>query len=359
MTTACYIIVEAGVNHDGSVDNALRLVDAAADAGADCIKFQIFDAEGLATADAPKAEYQQRQSGTDESQRAMLKRLELPRSAYHRLMAHARARRIDFLVTPFDPASLSFLLNDLGVARVKIGSGDLTNAPLLLDVARADRDVILSTGMATLDEVRQALSVLAFGYARQASTPCNQAFAAAWSDPAVRNALKGKVVLLHCTTEYPAPPESVNLKAMDTLAQAFGLPVGYSDHTLGIEIAVAAAACGAVVIEKHLTLDCSRAGPDHAASLEPDNFKAMVRAVRLVEQALGDGRKVPHPAEIKNIPIARKSLVAARAIAAGEILSVDKIAVKRPAHGLAPADYWDVIGRVAQRAYNIDDAIER
>lgn len=359
MTKPVYVIAEAGVNHDGSVEDALRLVDAAAEAGADCIKFQVFSADALTSGDAQKADYQKRATGSDESQREMLKRLELPISTFGLLMEHAKKRQIDFLSTPFDSSCLALLINELGLTQIKVGSGDLTNAPMLLDIAKAGHDVILSTGMATLEEVTEALSVLVFGYAGRAEPPSCDAFAAAWADAAARSQLHGKVVLLHCTTEYPAPVDSVNLRAMDTLADAFGLPVGYSDHTLGIEVAVAAVARGAVMIEKHLTLDRTRAGPDHAASLDPSDFRTMVKAIRLVEEALGNGRKIPHPAEIKNIPIARKALVAARPIAAGEAFSMENIAVKRPAHGLAPSQLWSVIGKIAPRAYRCDEPIEQ
>ena len=229
---------------------------------------------------------------------------------------------------------------------------------MLLAIACAGRNVILSTGMATLDEVELALAVLAFGYAQRREPPSRSAFALAFADQAVRAALAGKVTVLHCTTEYPAPPESANLRAMDTLADKFGLPVGYSDHTLGIEISIAAAARGAVMIEKHLTLDCRRDGPDHAASLEPEAFARMVAAIRLVEAALGDGRKVPQPVEVANIPIARKSLVAARAIEPGEAFSADNLALKRPAAGLPPIAYWELLGTPARRAYQADDMIE-
>ncbi len=358
MTNPVYIIAEAGVNHDGSVQDALRLVDAAADAGADCVKFQSFQADAIVTAGAEKAQYQKRTDGADESQQAMLKRLQLPMEAYDPLIRRARERPIDFLSTPFDPLSLAFLVDDLRLARIKVGSGDLTNTPMLLEIAKAGRDVILSTGMATLTEVEDALGALAFGYARRPEPPSPEAFAAACKDPAVRATLSGRVVLLHCTTEYPAPAESVNLKAMDTLADTFGLPVGYSDHTLGFEVAVAAVARGASVIEKHLTLDCTRKGPDHAASLEPAAFRQMVSAIRVIEAALGDGRKTPHPSELKNIPIARKALVAARAIAKGDVFSFENLAIKRPADGLAPGRIWSLIGTVAHRSYQRDEAIE-
>ena len=358
MTDRVEIVAEAGVNHDGSVDDALRLVDAAADAGADCVKFQTFTAGAVASGRADKAAYQKQATGTAESQRDMLKRLELPRAAYPGLMARARQRGIGFLSTAFDPASLDFLLRELRLLRIKVGSGDLTNAPMLFDIARAGRPVILSTGMATLDEVQESLSVLAFGYARESGAPSRAAFAAAWRQPSVRNALTDKVTLLHCTTEYPAPVESANLRAIDTLAAAFGLPVGYSDHTLGFETAVAAAARGAVMLEKHMTLDRTRLGPDHAASLEPAEFRAMVGAIRHIEPALGDGQKKPQAVETANIPIARRALVAARAIAAGETFTRENVAIKRPGIGLPPIALWDMIGRKAQRAYDVDDAIE-
>ena len=358
MTDRVEIVAEAGVNHDGSVDDALRLVDAATDAGADYVKFQTFAADAVASARADKAAYQKQTTVAAESQRDMLRRLELPRSAYPALLARAQQRGIGFMSTPFDPASLDFLLHELRLPRIKVGSGDLTNAPMLFDIGRVGRPVILSTGMATLDEVQEALSVLAFGYAGKSGVPSRAAFAAAWQESSVRAALTGKVTLLHCTTEYPAPFESANLRAMGTLADAFGLPVGYSDHTLGIETAVAAAARGAVMLEKHLTLDRTRSGPDHAASLEPAEFQAMVAAVRHVEGALGDGKKQPQAAEMANIPIARRALVAARAIAAGETFSRENLAVKRPGTGLPPIALWDMIGKTARRAYNVDDVIE-
>ncbi len=352
-----YVIAEAGVNHDGRVDDALALIDAVAAAGADCVKFQTFRADALASAHAPKADYQKRTTQAEESQREMLARLELPRDAYPGLLTRARERGLAFLSTPFDGDSLRYLV-ELGLPCIKIGSGDLTNAPLLLELARTGRSVVLSTGMATLAEVEEALSVLAFGYAARVEAPSRQAFRAAWADAPTRAVLADKVVLLHCATEYPAPAVAANLRAIDTLAAAFGLPVGYSDHTLGIEIAVAAVARGAVMIEKHLTLDASRVGPDHAASLEPAEFGRMVQAIRNVESALGDGRKVPQPAELKNVAIARKSLVAARPIAAGETLTAENVTVKRPGGSLAPIVLWDLIGRTAARRYEADEAIE-
>jgi N-acetylneuraminate synthase len=358
MNNRVYVIAEAGVNHDGSVDDALRLVDAAADAGADCVKFQTFNAEALASAHADKAGYQRRTTDVAESQQAMLKRLELPNDAYRRLMQRAAEHDIDFLSTPFDPISLNFLIRDLQLPRIKVGSGDMTNAPMLLAIAEVGREIILSTGMATLAEVDDALSVLAFGYAHRTERPSRQSFAAAWSDPAHRKILQDKVVLLHCTTEYPAEIDAVNLKAIDTLAATFGLPVGYSDHTLGIEIATAAVARGAVMLEKHLTLDRARSGPDHAASIEPAEFTQMVDSIRRVEIALGDGRKTPQPAELPNIPIARKAVVAARPIEAGETFTAENLTLKRPGVGLPPIMLWETIGQAARRAYRVDEAID-
>jgi N-acetylneuraminate synthase len=357
MTKHVFIIAEAGVNHDGIVDDALRLVDVAADAGADAVKFQTFDAASLASERAPKASYQQRTTDASENQRNMLRRLELPRSAHDLLKRRASERSIEFLSTPFDRGSLAFLVDELGLKRIKVGSGDLTNAPLLLDIARAGVSVVLSTGMATLAEVEEALGVLAFGYAHPGGQLSRARFAAAWADAATRSVLARCVTLLHCTTAYPAPPQAANLLAMDALRSKFGLEVGYSDHTLGIEVAIAAAARGAVIIEKHLTLDRSRPGPDHAASLDPSEFKQMVAAIRTVQAALGDGRKVPQQCEIANMAAARKSLVAARRISAGERFSGENLTCKRPGDGIAPMMFWELQGRTAPRDFEVDEAI--
>lgn len=359
MTTHTLIIAEAGVNHDGSLEKALALVDAAADAGADIVKFQTFNAKAVAGSAAKKAGYQQRTTGAAESQLAMLERLELPQAAHQALIARAAERGVEFLSTPFDDASLAFLLS-LKLSRIKIGSGDLTNAPLLHAVAKSGAHLILSTGMATLSEVEEALGVLAHGYAKHGyarrSDPAGvAAFRAAWRDPAARLALQRHVSLLHCTTEYPCPTGDVNLAAMATMRFAFQLPVGYSDHTDGFEVSVAAVALGATIIEKHLTLDRRATGPDHAASLEPDDFKRMVSAIRNVEAALGDGVKAPKESEISNVPVARKSLVAARALKAGETIGPDDITTKRPGAGRPPIDYWSLIGTAASRALEPDD----
>ena len=350
------IIAEAGVNHSGNLETALALVDAAADAGADIVKFQTFNANALAGRSAQKADYQQRTTNASETQLAMLQRLELPQSAHHKLIEHAKQRRIEFLSTPFDAQSLEFLLS-LNLPRIKIGSGDLTNAPLLHAVAKAGATLILSTGMATLAEVEEALGVLAHGYSGRSDPPGIAAFRAAWRDPRARQRLAQHVSLLHCTTEYPCPPDDVNLAAMATMEAAFQLPVGYSDHTDGIEISLAAVALGAVIIEKHLTLDRNAEGPDHAASLEPSDFKRMVSAIRSIEGALGDGVKAPKDSEVKNIPVARKSIVAARPLAAGQIIGADEITAKRPGAGRPPIEYWSLIGTTATRAYDTDDGL--
>ncbi|MGV8834193.1 MAG: N-acetylneuraminate synthase [Devosia sp.] len=342
------IIAEAGVNHDGSVDKAAALIEVAAAAGADMVKFQTFSAQALVTATAPKAAYQQRATGADETQFTMLKRLELPLQEHASLKAFAEQRGVTFLSTPFDSASAKFLV-DLGLSSLKVGSGDMTNAPLLLEMARTGVKLILSTGMARLAEIEDALGVLAFGYARRDERPSRQAFAEAWANPDDHARLQQHVQLLHCTTEYPCPPEDANLSVMATLRNAFGLPVGFSDHSEGPAVSVAAVALGASVIEKHITLDRTAPGPDHAASMEPDAFGDMVRQIRTVERALGDGRKVPRPSEMANVAIARKSLVASRDLPAGAVVEHADIACKRPGGGRAPIELWDLVGTTLQR----------
>lgn len=344
------VIAEAGVNHNGRLPLAFALVDAAADAGADIVKFQTFKAEALATRGAPKADYQKETTGSGQSQLDMLKALELDVAAHRAILERCRERDIAFLSTPFDDASLRLLIDDLDAEKLKIGSGDMTNAPLLLAAARTGRDIIVSTGMATVPEIREALGVIAFGYAGGGTPPSRAAFEAAWQR-ADRRVLAAKVVVLHCTTAYPTPPADINLRAMDTLAAEFGLPVGFSDHSDGIAIPVAAVARGAMMIEKHLTLDRSMEGPDHRASLEPDQFAAMVRGIRDTSAALGHGRKEPSPIELRNVAAARKSLVAVREIAAGEVFTAENLGTMRPGSGMAPARLWEMLGRTAGRAY--------
>lgn len=354
---SCFIIAEAGVNHNGSLEMARRLIDCAADAGADAVKFQTFRAERLVTRKVERAEYQIQNTGEAFSQLAMLQALELDEAAHHALLQHARERGIEFMSTPFDVGSLDFLVREIGVARLKLGSGDLDNAQLLLAVARSGLPLILSTGMSSLAEVEAALAVLAFGYLPDTGVQaCSAAFQAAYALPEGQSALAGKVSLLHCTTEYPAPFAQVNLRAMDTLASAFGLPVGFSDHTPGISVPLAAVARGACVVEKHFTLDRALPGPDHQASLAPVELAAMVQGIREVEAALGSARKMPAAVELGNRRVVRRGLVAARPIAAGELFSESNLAVKRGG-GIPAIHYWDWLGRAAGRAYETDEAI--
>jgi N-acetylneuraminate synthase len=352
-----FVIAEAGVNHNGSLERALQLVDVAAGAGADAVKFQTFRADQLATAGAAKAAYQVSNTGDAGSQLDMLRALELSVADHEVLLARCRARGIRFMSTAFDAASLAFLAT-LDMPAIKIPSGDINCGPLLLQAARLQRPLIVSTGMATLAEVEQALGVIAFGLTHTHAPAGRADFEAAWCSASGRAALAGQVTLLHCVTQYPAPPAAVNLRAMDTLAAAFGLPVGYSDHTLGIEVAIAAVARGAAVIEKHFTLDRTLPGPDHAASLEPNELAQLLRAIRHVEQALGSTAKVPAADEAANRPVARRSLVAARAIRRGNPLAAEDLTFKRPGHGVSPMDYWDRIGKPAQRDYAADELID-
>ncbi|GAA0789700.1 MULTISPECIES: N-acetylneuraminate synthase [Pseudomonadati] len=354
------VIAEAGVNHNGSLEMAFKLVDVAVDAGADIVKFQTFKAKNLVTADACKAQYQIEATGNQESQLAMLTRLELSYDAHHQLLEYCASKNIEFLSTAFDSESLAFLVNDIKVKRLKIPSGELTNSPFVLDHARSGLDIILSTGMATLEEVKNALSVIAFGYVSPLDMPPSLAnFELAFSSDEGQKALSSKVTILHCTTEYPAPFEEVNLNVMDTLKRSFGLPVGYSDHTQGIAIPIAAVAKEAVVIEKHFTLDCSLPGPDHLASIEPLQLKVMVESIRHVEQALGHGIKKPSLSEVKNIPIARKSIVAQTDIKQGEPFNVRNLTIKRPGTGMSPDLFWQLTsGQVASKSYLVGDLID-
>ncbi|MBF0153480.1 MAG: N-acetylneuraminate synthase [Magnetococcales bacterium] len=353
----CALIAEAGVNHNGSLDLALKLVDAAAAAGADAVKFQTFRADRLVSRQAPKARYQQLTTDPDESQWRMIQRLELDAAAHRRLREHCQAAGIAFLSSPFDVESLEFLVNDLGMTTLKIPSGELTNGPLLLAAGRSGREIILSTGMATLAEIEAALGVLAFGLLQVAAPPGRAAFQDAFISAAGGRVLREQACLLHCTTEYPAPFAEVNLRGMDTLHTAFGLPTGYSDHTEGVAVALAAVARGAVLVEKHFTLDRALPGPDHRASLEPHELAAMVRGIRAVEAALGEGRKVPTPTELSNRDVARKSLVALREIPAGTLFSADNLGARRPGTGLSPMGWWELLGQPAPRDYVKDQEI--
>jgi N-acetylneuraminate synthase len=350
-----FVIAEAGVNHNGNAVLASGLVDAAAGAGADAVKFQTFRSETLASVHAGKASYQKQSGNPQESQQAMLKALELSAEEHVRLKARAQAAGIEFLSTPFDLESLSFLTGELALSTIKIGSGELTNAPLLAAAARTGRKIILSTGMGNVDEIADALGAVAFGYAGDAFGSGQPRFRVQLERN--RAQLDGKVTLLQCTTAYPAPFADCNLRAIESLRDTFGLPVGLSDHSEGIAIAIAAVGCGAVMLEKHITLDRSLPGPDHFASLEPSEFKEMMKAIRNVEAALGNGIKQAMPSEIENMAVARKSLVALTPIRSGERFDESNLGIKRPGTGISPMEYFSWLGRTAARDYDADELI--
>jgi N,N'-diacetyllegionaminate synthase len=329
-----FIIAEAGVNHNGSIDLAKKLIDAAADAGADAVKFQTFKADRLATKLAHKADYQKSNTSVNESQYEMLKKLELDEDMHKAIIEHCKQKQIMFLSSAFDNESVD-MLNNFGMAIFKIPSGEITNLPYLTHVGGLKKPIILSSGMSDLVDIKNALDVL---------IECGVS--------------KDQLTVLHATTEYPCPIQEVNIRAMQTIGANFGVKVGYSDHTNGIEVSVAAVALGACVIEKHFTLDQTMEGPDHKASLEPNEFKSMVRAIRNIEKALGDGIKKPSKSEIKNMAITRKSIVALRAIKSGEIFSVGNLAVKRPGTGISPMDLNKIIGKIARRDFLPDEQIE-
>ena len=325
------IIAEAGVNHNGDINIAKRLIDEAKRSGADIVKFQTFNPQKLASKYATMAEYQKENLGREESQEAMLSKLTLSWGEYVELAEYCKKIGIKFLSTPFESESIHFLddLQDIW----KIPSGEITNYPYLVDIAKTGKEVILSTGMSNIDEVKGAIDVL-------------------------KKHGAGKITLLHCTTNYPTPMDDVNLRAMLTIEKECGCAVGYSDHTQGIEVPIAAVAMGATVIEKHFTLDRNMDGPDHKASLEPDELKAMVSAIRNVEKAMGDGNKVPSPSEMANIAVARKSIIAAKDIRAGEIFSEENLTTKRPGTGINPMRWNEVLGQKAKRDFAEDELIE-
>lgn len=329
------MIAEAGVNHNGSLETAKRLVEVAATAGADFVKFQTFYAEDIVTKSADKAEYQKIATGSDVSQYEMLKGLELTTEMHERLLEHCNNFSINFLSTGFDQSSVAYLVS-LGQQVIKVPSGEITNFPYLRFVGSLGLPVILSTGMSNLEEVGDALNVL-----KNSGTD------------------NDRVTVLHCTSEYPAPFENVNLNAMQTISKEFGVSVGYSDHTTGIEISIAAAALGATVIEKHFTLDRALPGPDHKASLEPDELVALIKSIRNIEKALGDGTKAPSNGENVNKLIARKSIVAKREIHGGDSFTEDNLTTKRPGTGISPMKWHEVLGNTATRDYLPDEIIEQ
>jgi len=329
-----FIIAEAGVNHNGRLDTAIKMVNAAVEAGVDAVKFQTFKAEKMITFGAPKATYQKKTTGANESQLEMIKKLELDETAHIRLHQHCQHKGIQFLSSPFDLQSIDLLVR-LGVKIFKIPSGEITNLPYLRKLGGLRKELIMSTGMADLGEIEDALVVL-----MQLGTAPED------------------ITVLHCNAEYPTPFQDVNLNAMITIKAAFpGIQVGYSDHTPGIEVPIAAVALGARVVEKHFTLDRNMEGPDHRASLEPDELKSMVTAIRNIEKAMGNGIKKPSPSELKNKPVARKSIVAAKAIAEGEVFTEEKLTVKRPGIGISPMRWDELIGRKSKKGYEIDESI--
>ncbi|WP_097025885.1 N-acetylneuraminate synthase [Clostridium peptidivorans] len=327
-----YIIAEAGVNHNGNLELAKLMIDKAKEAGANCIKFQTFISKNIVSKNASKAQYQKQYTKLGESQLDMLKKLELSFDDFKELKKYCDLKEIEFFSTAFDLDSINFL-NGLGMRIWKIPSGEITNLPYLIEIAKTHKPVILSTGMSTVEEVEEAINILR-------TNGCQD------------------IILLHCTTEYPAPYEEVNLKAMNTLKEKFNVMVGYSDHTKGTEVTIAAVAMGATVIEKHFTLDRNMEGPDHKSSLEPNELKTMVNAIRNIEKAMGNGKKIPSPSERKNINIARKSIVAKCNIKKGEILSEDNIITKRPGNGISPMRWFDIIGKTAIKDFEEDELIE-
>ena len=328
-----FIIAEAGVNHNGSIELAKKLIDIAANSGADAVKFQTFKADNLVSKSAQKADYQKKTTDADESQYEMIKKLELDLNAHKTLISYSKEKGIIFLSTPFDHESIE-LLHKLGLEIFKIPSGEITNLPYLKHIGKLNKKIILSTGMSDIGEVEDALEVL-----EKAGTK------------------KENITILHANTMYPTPMEDVNLKAMQTIACTFGVDVGYSDHTLGIEVPIAAVAMGAKVIEKHFTLDKSMQGPDHKASLNPSELKEMVKAIRNIEKALGSGIKKPTLSEKPNIKIARKSIVASKDIKKGEVLSEENLTIKRPASGINPMRWDEVVGTYAKKDYKEDELI--
>lgn len=352
-----FIIAEAGVNHNGSIGIAKRLIDVAADAGADAVKFQTFISEKSVSTYAEKAEYQKIQTDSNESQLEMVKKLELSFEEFIMLSEYCKLKNILFLSTPFDLDSVQFLNEQINVPLFKIPSGEITNGPLILEIARTQKDVILSTGMSTLEDIENALAVLYYGYTCPTKTPTSFEEIVNNYKDSDKEVVSQKVTILHCTTEYPAPFNELNLKAIQTIKDMFNTKVGFSDHSEGILASIAAVVLGATTIEKHFTLDKNFEGPDHKASLEPFELKEMIKSIRMIEQSLGDGKKILAKSEVKNLVIARKSLVANKEIKKGELFTEENVTTKRPGHGRKPLQYWEVIGEKAEKNYERDEIL--
>lgn len=350
MSESVFIIAEAGVNHNGSIDQALALVEVAANAGANAVKFQTFKAEELVTPDLEQCDYQLQNAKAD-SQYAMLKDLELGEEDYRQILKACQKANIEFMSTAFDPKSLEYLVHDLDMTRIKIPSGELINPLLLLSAGRSGRPVIVSTGMADLSEIEHALKILAFAGTTTKGVPDQAALDAAYASQNGKDYLAKTITLLHCTSSYPAKPESVNLRAMQTMATTFGLPTGLSDHTKGIDIAIASIAMGARTIEKHFTLDRTLPGPDHKASLEGADLKRMIEGIRTVELALGSDKKEAQDTELMNKTLVRRVLVAAKDIEAGDIFDEQSVTLMRAGEGVSATQYWSWLGRKATRSF--------
>lgn len=352
-----YIIAEAGVNHNGSLEQARDLVDVAVESGVDAIKFQTFKTDLCITKNAKRANYQKVESEAD-TQYEMVKNLELDWQDFRLLRDYCHKRGIEFLSTAFDLPSLSFLSEELDVSLIKIPSGDILNGPLLLAAAKTGKNIIVSTGMCSLGDIEKALSVLAYGFLYESyGSPCEINFKNAFYSPQGQDVLKSKVSLLHCTTEYPAPFEDLNLASIHTLRSAFGLNVGLSDHSLGLVAPIVAVALGAKIIEKHFTLDKSMPGPDHKASLSPKELYEVVKSIKNASASIGDGKKFPRQSEIKNVEIARKYLVANGKIFRGQVIAENDLIAKRATKGIDPIYLWDIVGRISGRNYSEDDVI--
>ena len=348
-----YIIAEAGVNHNGNEATAFALIDIAVAAGADAVKFQLGDADALVVENAPTAEYQAKNLDDRQiSQREMIRALTLSHTSFSKLEAYCRTKNIDFLCTPFDLGSLAWLQANTSMSYMKLASGDVVNGPLLLAAARSKLSIILSTGMSNLSEIGMALSIIHFGRTHASGYPQLTP-----PTPAMLAELKDHVILLHCVSQYPAPIESMHLRAMDTMRETFHLPTGLSDHSIGITMPIAAVARGAIMIEKHFTYDRAARGPDHAASLLPEELAAMVKGIREVEAGLGDGTKECRPIEFNTLKVARRSIVATKSIAKGTVFTEEMLACKRPSGGLEPNQLWSLIGKSAKQTYAPDECI--
>lgn len=350
------IIAEAGVNHNGSIELAKELIDIAAESGADAVKFQTYITDDVLIKSTPLVKYQLTSCG-EVSQYDLIKSLELRHDDFVNLKDYCITRNIEFLSTPFDVKSLLFLVNDLSMSHIKIASNEITNGPLLFAAAKTGKPIILSTGMSNIREIHDALALIAFGYIGTADTVSENALKTAYESKIGKTALEVNVSLLHCTSEYPAEFRNINLNAINTLRDCFHLAIGYSDHTRGIEIPIAAAAMGVTIIEKHFTKSRKLEGPDHQASLEPHELKKMIRSIRNVEIAMGDGKKLPAECELENMKIMRRSLVAKARINCGEAFSSSNLTTKQPGIGISPMKYWQYLGKISEKNYLRDEII--